>query len=200
MKCRYIIMSGFKTEIERYLHELSGVMERLDRDRIDSAMDAVMTAYENGGRIFIFGNGGSGSTASHIICDFNKGVTVNLEKKFDFVCLNDSMSTILAIANDFCYEDIFFLQLKDRLHKDDIVIAISGSGKSKNVIKAVEYAKDRGNTVIGFTGYTGGDLMPLADISVHVDINDMQKTEDTHMIILHLMCQIAAAKLGQKMC
>lgn len=193
-------MSNSNADIDRYLNGLADVMNKLDRSRINSAIDALMKAYETGGRIFIFGNGGSGATASHIVCDFNKGVSINLKKKFEFVCLNDNIPTMLAIANDLEYGDVFVFQLKDRLRKDDVVIAISGSGNSENVVRAVKYAKECGNSVITLTGYDGGKIMKLADHPVHANIKDMQKAEDTHMIILHLMCQIIAAKLGQKMC
>jgi len=192
-------MSDFKPEIGRYLNRLSEVISDLDHGQIDSAMNALMEAYENEGRVFVFGNGGSAATASHFVCDFNKGVSINLKKKFDLVCLNDNVPTVLAIANDCGYENIFLLQLEDRLKRNDIIIAISGSGNSKNVVKAAEYAKKNGNKIIALTGYDGGALMELADHPVHVNINDTQKVEDVHMILDHLMSQIIAERLGQKM-
>ena len=193
-------MNGFRNEIGRYLKELTDVIGRLDLDQIDSAMKALMEAYEKEGRVYIFGNGGSAATASHFVCDFNKGVSVNLEKKFNFVCLNDNVPTVMAIANDCGYENVFLLQLKNKLKKNDVIIAISGSGNSENVIKAVEYAKEKGNKIITLTGYDGGRLLKLADHPIHVNMNDMQKVEDVHMILDHLMSQVIAGSLGQKMC
>jgi len=193
-------MSDFKPEIGRYLNKLSEVIRNIDHRQIDSAMNALVEAYENEGRVFVFGNGGSAATASHFVCDFNKGVSIHLKKKFNLICLNDNVPTVMAIANDCGYDNIFLLQLEDRLKKNDIIIAISGSGNSKNVVKAVEYAKKSGNTVIALTGYDGGALMKLADHPIHVNINDMQKVEDVHMVLDHLMSQIIAERLGQKMC
>ena len=193
-------MNDFVTEIERYLTELSDIIGRLDRGQIDSAMNALMDAYESGGRVFVFGNGGSAATASHFVCDFNKGVSMNLKKKFEFICLSDNVPTMLAIANDCGYEHVFSMQLEDRLRGNDVILAISGSGNSKNVIKAVEYAKTKGNTIIALVGYDGGKLLGLADLPIHVNVNDMQKVEDVHMVLDHLMSQIIAEKLGQKMC
>ena len=193
-------MNNFRTEIEQYLTGLSDIILRLDRDQIGSAMDALMRTYERGGRVFVFGNGGSAATASHFVCDFNKGVSIGLKKKFEFICLNDNVPTVLAIANDCGYENIFYLQLEDRLRENDIIMAISGSGNSENVIKAVEYAKKNRNEVIALTGYDGGKLLGLADHPIHVNVDDMQKVEDVHMVLDHLMSQIIAAKLGRKMC
>ena len=193
-------MSGFITDIEKYLNGLSDAIGKLDRRQVDSVMNLLMETYEKGGRVFIFGNGGSAATASHFTCDFNKGVSMNLEKKFEFICLNDNVPTVMAIANDCGYENVFLCQLENRLRKGDIVIAISGSGNSKNVIKAAEYAKKNGNRVIALTGYDGGALLKLADHPIHVNVDDMQKAEDVHMILDHLMSQIIAARLGNRMC
>jgi len=193
-------MHDFRDDIEQYLKRLSDVIRQLDRDQINSAMNAIFETYEKEGRIFIFGNGGSGSIASHFTCDFNNGISLGMQKRFNFVCLNDNVPTMLAIANDEGYENIFALQLDNRLRKDDVILAISGSGNSENVIKAVEYAKKKGNKVIALTGYDGGKLLKLADHPIHVNINDMQKAEDMYIIIDHMMSQIIAAKLGKKMC
>ena len=112
------------------------------------------------------------------------------EKKFRFLCLNDNVPTVMAIANDIGYDEIFRFQLRGRLQPGDVVIGISGSGNSKNVLNAVEYAKECGNTVVGFTGFGGGKLRELADISLHVPVNSMQITEDVHMVFDHLMMSI----------
>lgn len=191
---------SFVTEIERYLNKLTETIGKLDRDQIDSAMNALMEAYDSGGRVFVFGNGGSAATASHFACDFNKGVSIHLEKKFEFVCLNDNVPTVLAIANDHGYENVFLLQLEKRLRMNDVILAISGSGNSKNMIRAAEYAKKNGNKIISLTGYDGGALLKLSDHPIHVNVNDMQKVEDVHMILDHLMSQIIAGRLGHKMC
>lgn len=193
-------MEKYVDDIKEYMTKLSEVINNIDFKEVERAMNAVVDTYDREGTIFIFGNGGSASTASHIVCDFNKGASIHLEKKFKFVCLNDNLATITAISNDCGYENIFSLPLEGQLKTGDMILAISGSGNSKNVIKAVEYAKSRGNKVIGLSGYNGGKLRELSDYKLHVDINDMQKAEDTHMIILHLMAQIIAKRFGHPMC
>jgi D-sedoheptulose 7-phosphate isomerase len=187
-------------EVGEYLSNLSEVLSKIDLLIVEEAIEAIMGAYEKEASIYIMGNGGSASTASHIVCDFNKGISVFLDKKFRFVSLVDSIAMITAISNDYSYEDIFKIQMEGRLNSNDIVIAISGSGNSKNVLKAVEYAKSKGNKVISLTGYDGGKLKRLSDIPIHANIMDMQKSEDAHMIILHAMAQIIARRMGHPLC
>ncbi len=187
-------------DVNDYLVRLTDTVEKIDKDSIRKVIDVLLETREKGGRIFIFGNGGSAATASHYVCDFNKGVSIDLDKKFDFVCLSDNTATMMAIANDIGYDFVFSKQLEGRLRKGDVVIAISGSGNSKNVIKAVEYAKENGNKIISLTGYNGGRLLQLADYPIHADINDMQIAEDVHMIMCHLMASTIAKELGHPMC
>lgn len=180
----------YSTQIKDYIDLERSILEKLDVNEIDRALNLLVETLNNEGTIYIFGNGGSSSTASHFVNDFNKGVSEHLEKKFNFICLNDNVSTLMAIANDIGFEEVFRFQLKNRLKKNDIIIAISGSGNSKNVINAVEYAKENGNQIIGLTGYNGGKLKELSDINLHVPVNSMQVTEDIHMIFDHLMMSI----------
>ena len=180
----------YTQQIKDYINLEIEVLKNLEVDKIDAAMNLIMKAYEANKKIYIFGNGGSSATASHYQNDFNKGISEYVETKFNFTCLNDNMATIMAIANDIGFEEVFRFQLKNKLEEGDIVIAISGSGNSKNVINAVEYAKSQGNKVIGLTGFSGGKLKELSDISLHADINSMQITEDIHMIFDHLIMSI----------
>lgn len=177
-------------EIQNYINLEIEVLKRLDYKKISDALNVLTDALRNERVIYIFGNGGSAATASHYQNDFNKGISEYTEKKFRFYCLSDNVATITAIANDISYDEIYRQQLKGRLSKNDIVIAISGSGNSKNVINAVDYAKSVGTYVIGLTGYNGGILGKLADLHLHADINSMQITEDIHMILDHLMMSI----------
>ena len=173
-------------------------LKKLDVDSIDLAMNLLMKAYENKKKIYIFGNGGSSATASHFQNDFNKGISEYVDTKFNFTCLNDNVATLMAIANDIGFEEVFRFQLKNKLEEGDLVIAISGSGNSKNVILAVEYAKSLGNQVIGLTGYDGGKLKELSDVSLHADVMSMQVTEDIHMIFDHLIMSIFYKTLCDK--
>ena len=174
-----LIKSYFDREIE--------VIKQLDLEKINEALNAIWAAYEREATIYIFGNGGSAATASHFVCDFNKGISEKKDKKFNFICLSDNVPQMMAIANDISYEDIFRFPLVNKLKPTDLVIGISGSGNSKNVIRAVEYAKEIGTPVIGITGYHGGKLKELADYHMDAMVDDMQISEDIHMILDHMM-------------
>jgi len=186
----------YKHEIEAYINKEIEVLKSLDISSIDSVLNAIVEAYQADANIYIFGNGGSAATASHFQNDFNKGISEQLDKKFNFVCLNDNIATVMAIANDSGYEYVFEYQLKGKLKQNDLVIAISGSGNSENIIRAIKYAKKQGVKTIGITGYDGGKLAKIAAISFNVPVNDMQITEDVHLILDHLMMSILMKKLG----
>lgn len=183
-------MKDYTEAIKNYISLECEVLGRMDINAINDAINLLVETFNDEGRIFIFGNGGSSATASHFQNDFNKGLSEHMDKKFRFICLNDNISTVMAIANDSSFEDVFVEQLRGRLGKNDIVIAISGSGESKNVIKAVSYAKEKGNKIIGLSGFGGGRLKSLSDISLHVPICSMQISEDIHMILDHLMMSV----------
>ena len=177
----------FKQDIRDYIDCEINTLQKLDVDAINQALNLLLEAYQEHKWIYIFGNGGSSSTASHFENDFNKGVSEPLKTKFRFRCLNDNVATLMAVANDMGFEEVFRYQLTDRIEPGDLVIAISGSGNSKNVINAVEYATSCGNKIIGITGYDGGKLRRMCDVSLHVPVNSMQISEDVHMIFDHLM-------------
>jgi len=185
----------YNAEIEAYIEKYVSVLRSLDVFSINEVMVAIVGAYNADGNIYIFGNGGSAATASHFQNDFNKGLSELLEKKFNFVCLNDNVPTVLAIANDSGYEFVFEHQLIGRLKQNDLVIAISGSGNSENVLRATEYAKQQGIKTIGITGYDGGKLAKMVDISFNVPVDDMQITEDVHMVLDHLMMSVLMKRI-----
>lgn len=141
------------------------------------------------------GNGGSGATASHFACDINKGVCFGLNKRMKVVCLNDNVATVLAYANDVSYDDVFIEQLKNFIRAQDVVIGVSGSGNSANVVKAVEYANAQGAVSVALTAFDGGVLAKIAAIPVVVPVNDMQKAEDVHLIVVHMIMQVLYKKL-----
>jgi D-sedoheptulose 7-phosphate isomerase len=183
-------VKDYKAEITKYIEAEIEVLRALDVNALNDALNLLEKALESENTVYIMGNGGSAATASHFQNDFNKGVSEYTEKKFRFLCLNDNVPTVMAIANDIGYEEIFRFQLRGRLRPGDVVICISGSGNSKNVLNAAEYAKEHGNTVVGITGFTGGKLREIADCSLHVPVNSMQITEDIHMVFDHLMMSI----------
>lgn len=177
-------------DIQEYLALEAKILAQLDVKQIDAALNLLDETRQRKGRIYICGNGGSAATASHFQNDFNKGVSEYIEVPFRFHCLNDNVATLMAIANDIGYEEVFRFQLRGVMEPGDILVAISGSGNSKNVLNAVEYAKAQGCQVIGVTGFTGGRLKELCDVSLHAPVMSMQVTEDIHMIFDHLMMSV----------
>ncbi|MCI8466464.1 MAG: SIS domain-containing protein [Lachnospiraceae bacterium] len=180
----------FQNSIRDYIAYEIEILQKLNVEAINETLNLLLEAQKNHNKIYVFGNGGSSATASHFQNDFGKSVSEYVEDKFRFQCLNDNVPTIMAIANDIGFEEIFRFQLQGVIEPGDIVIAISGSGNSKNIINAVEYAKNCGNKVIGLTGYNGGKLRELSDVSLHVPVNSMQVTEDIHMVFDHLMVSV----------
>lgn len=179
-----------------YLRQLKDLLDVFPHDRFEDIGKALLSAYDKGQQIFTMGNGGSGATASHFACDMNKGCCLELDKKFKVICLTDNIPTILAYANDLSYKDIFVEQLKNFLQAGDVVIGISGSGNSENVIRAVSYAKGKGAKTIGLSGFDGGKLAQIVDIPFVVSINDMQKVEDVHIIVVHMLMQYLHSALN----
>lgn len=180
----------FSNDIRAYIELERAVLAQLDVAAINSALNLLIETKNTQGRIYIFGNGGSAATASHFQNDFNKGLSEHLEEKFRFHCLNDNIATLMAIANDVSYDEVFRMQLTGILEAKDLVIAISGSGNSRNVIKAAEYAKAQGVKLIGITGYDGGQLGAICDIHLNAPVKSMQVSEDIHMIFDHLMMSV----------
>ena len=186
------MIKGF---VLNYLSELKETLETLPLDRFEEMVNLILGAYEDGRLIFVMGNGGSGATASHFACDINKGTCFDLEKRFKVICLNDNVPIMLAYSNDVSYEDVFVEQLKNFMEPDDVVIGISGSGNSENVLRAVEYAGRKCAKTIGLAGFDGGKLVGMVDVPVVVKAGDMQKVEDIHLILTHMIMQIVYKRL-----
>lgn len=191
-------MADFTLDIKKYLKLLEKNISALDIRDVNQAANVILSAYDNGNTIFTMGNGGSGTTASHIVCDFNQGVSARLSRKFKVMCLNDNMSSVSAIANDIRYDAIFREQLKNFLTPGDVVIAISVSGNSGNIIQAVEYANKHGASTIGLCGFDGGRLKKTAKYSIHVNVNDMKVAEDIHSIVSHILMKTLGARLSKR--
>ena len=183
------------SEFTNYFSRLSETLNKLDIPVIEQLVDALLQARDNENTVFIFGNGGSAATASHVTGDFLKGISFELDKRFRVICLSDNTAGITAISNDLGYEDIFVEQLKVFLKKNDLVIGISGSGNSVNVVKAMEYAGVKGAKTVAMCGFQGGRIKKLADLVIHVPIDDMEITEDIHIIIFHAIKQVLIKKL-----
>ncbi|MFZ5571887.1 MAG: sugar phosphate nucleotidyltransferase [Thermodesulfobacteriota bacterium] len=173
----------------RYITRLKSILDAFDHDGFEKIVALILEAYEHGRHIFVMGNGGSGATASHLACDINKGCCFDLEKKFKMICLNDNMPTILALANDVSYEAVFVEQLKNFFLPGDLVIGISGSGNSENVLRAIRYARENEGRTIGLSGFSGGKLARLAEVPFIAAVDDMQQVEDIHMVVVHMIMQ-----------
>ncbi len=180
----------YRNELQRYLNEEIEILKRLDLESINTIMNILEDARIADKRIFVCGNGGSAATASHYCCDFNKGVSESLEKKYNMECLSDNIPGLMAVANDIGYEEIFRFPLRNKMKRGDILIGISGSGNSKNVIYAMEYAKLVGGKTIAIVGYNGGRMKEIADYNIHIEIENMQIAEDIHMILDHVMMYV----------
>ncbi|NOZ68344.1 MAG: SIS domain-containing protein [Deferribacteres bacterium] len=180
----------------QYLAQLKDLLDVFPHERFEEIAHALLSAYHDERQVFIMGNGGSGATASHFVCDINKGSCLELEKRFRVICLNDNMPSILAYANDLSYDRIFVEPLKNFLRAGDVVIGISGSGNSENVLLAVSYAKEMGALTIGLSGFDGGRLAQIVDIPLVAAVSDMQKVEDVHMIVVHMLMQYLCSALN----
>ena len=180
----------YTKKISEYFDRLKRTIDIISKEDISKLINLLITAKEQGKTVFIMGNGGSASTASHFSCDFNKGISFGQEKMFKFICLNDNIPTMMAYANDLGWDEIFIGPLKNFLQKGDLVIGISGSGNSNNVFKALEYANSNGAFTIGLTGYSGGKIKQICQHNIHIPIDDMQITEDLHMVLDHCIMSI----------
>jgi len=181
--------------LANYCAGLSKALEGVSRERFEEFIQLLEDAYRHDRQVFFMGNGGSGSTASHFICDLNKGVSYGRSKRFRGTSLNDNLATITAYANDVSYEDVFVEQLRNFLEPGDLVVALSGSGNSRNVLKAIDYANSRGAHTVGLCGFDGGKLAAAVRTPVLVPVRDMQIAEDGHMVLLHVAMQALCARL-----
>lgn len=177
----------YSTHITNYLNDLRSVLNTMDTAPISDFLNLMKDAAKNGRKVYICGNGGSASTASHFAGDYNKGLK---PYNFDFICLSDNVPAMMAIANDISYDEIFRYQILNKIQKDDILIGISGSGNSRNVVNALDYAAECGAYTVGVTGYDGGAIKRICDLSIHFPINDMQVVEDLHLILNHMTMRI----------
>jgi D-sedoheptulose 7-phosphate isomerase len=175
------------TFTESYKQELFRTLDQIDLGAVDRAIDWLREARDNGRAVFVCGNGGSASTASHFVCDIVKGASYQREKRFRIQALTDSLPTLTAYSNDVGYDCVFEEQLRNFARPGDVVMAISGSGNSPNVVRAVDYANQAGCRTIGLTGRDGGKLGALAQLNVQVPVPHMGRIEDAHMIVCHMI-------------
>ena len=173
--------------ISHYLNDIKKTIETLDVGEIEQVIDVLKDARDRGSKIFIMGNGGSASNASHFVNGLSQGATVSGKPRFKAIALTDNIPNMLAYANDLGYEYIFVEQLKNLLDPKDVVIGISGSGNSKNVLNAIDYANENQAITIGFCGFDGGLLKQKAKYVIHVKSDCMEIVEDVHLSLTHLI-------------
>lgn len=184
--------------IRDYLDLVASAITDLPEDKLQDIVDTLKDAYADGRQVFFLGNGGSATTASHLACDLQKGMKECTGRKFRVTTVSDSMALVTAWANDSVYENIFAEQIDSLVQPRDVVVAISGSGNSKNVINAVRKANELGAITIGWCGFGGGKLAEVAQKSIVVNSDNMQRVEDTHLVIGHLIftCMMKQCKPG----
>lgn len=192
-------MSETQKTIKNYLDLVKDTIAKLDSVQLEKAVDAFMRVYQEGKTMYVMGNGGSAATATHIAGDMVKGASFGLEKRFRVMSFTDNMTAIMAVANDVSYDDIFVEQLKNFIQPGDLVLGISGSGNSKNVVKSLELAKSKGVQTMAFCGYKGGKIRELADIVIHANVMDMEVSEDLHLIAFHtIKKEVMRRLMGEK--
>ena len=172
---------------EAYREQLLGAIATIDVARVERAIEWFREARSTGRHIFVCGNGGSASTASHFACDMVKGASYERTERFRIMALTDSLPTITAYSNDVSYECAFVEQLKNFAQPGDLVMAISGSGNSPNVIRAIEYANTAGCKTLALTGRDGGKLGLAAQLNLQVPVPHMGRIEDAHLVICHMI-------------
>jgi D-sedoheptulose 7-phosphate isomerase len=183
--------------IRHYITELKRTLDLLPLETINEVVSVLHTARLNEQQVFTMGNGGSASTASHFACDLAKNTRKNGWPHFRVVGLADNIALFSAYANDEGYENVFAQQLASLVRPGDVVIGISASGNSANVIKATELANEMGAKTIGFTGFDGGRLAKIVNINVHVPSNYIEQVEDIHLMLEHLICTVLRQRMLQ---
>ncbi len=173
--------------INNYISELQQTIARLPTSEIENVIKAVLDARARDAQIFVIGNGGSAATASHLAVDMGKGASLQSHKRFRVLSLTDNTPWLTALGNDISYDDVFVEQLKNYARRGDLLLAISASGNSENILRAVRYAKEVGCQTIGLAGFAGGKLKAEAERCLVVASDHMGRIEDGHLIVQHIL-------------
>jgi len=175
--------------VDAYASAVRNALASIDRTQFTSAATLLAAAYGAGRTVYVCGNGGSAAIANHLHCDHLKGIQTDTDIKPRVVSLVSGMETITAIANDISYADVFVYQLRTLADADDVLITVSSSGDSENVVRAVDWAKDNGIKVLALTGFAGGRSAAMADVNIHVVGDNYGVVEDAHQSIMHMLAQ-----------
>lgn len=174
---------------EQYKKELIQKIEQLSEDSLNDLVDAILETYKKNKTVYIFGNGGSASTASHMQCDMGKGTQIEGQRRLKALSLTDNIAIMSAISNDISYDDVFAYQLENLVEEEDLIIGISASGNSENVVRAMQLAKSFKARTFAIVGFDGGKMKGIADQNIHIHSYNYGVVEDMHLIINHLVSQ-----------
>jgi D-sedoheptulose 7-phosphate isomerase len=195
-----------KRFIQNYLSEMKKVADDISVDDIDKVVGLLFDAWKRGSQVFVCGNGGSSSTATHFACDLSKTTIVEGKRRFKAYCLTDNIPLMSALINDEGFDNLFYEQLKNLFQEGDVLICISvhgGAGKDKaglwsqNLLKAMKYARDMKGKTIGFSGFDGGPMKEIADACIVVPINSTPHVESFHLALEHLVCRCLEEKIAK---
>ena len=195
-----------KDFIQNYLSEVRHIAEAISIVDIDSAIELLFDAWKSERQVFICGNGGSASTATHFTCDLAKTTIVNGKKRFKALCLNDNIPLVSALINDEGFDNLYYEQLNNLFQKGDVLICISvhgGAGKDKaglwsqNLLKAMKYVQENGGKAIGFSGFDGGPMKEIADVCIVVPADTTPQVESFHMALEHLICSCLKQRIEE---
>lgn len=187
-----------EARIRDYLHRLTTTLESLPAGSIGGLSEMLYRAYTDGKQVFTLGNGGSASTASHMAADLAKNTIGPNMRRFRIMSLNDNISILTALSNDLGYENVFAEQLQNLIQPGDVLIVLSGSGNSPNVVRAMEYAHTRSAEVAALVGFGGGRAAEIADLSILVDSADYGVVEDAHLVINHILVEYFRQRLADE--
>ncbi|MCE9527470.1 MAG: SIS domain-containing protein [Planctomycetales bacterium] len=197
-------MLGATLDLPAYLDRLQTETARLDQAALRKMSDLIYQAWEKDRFVYIFGNGGSGTTASHMAEDLGKSTLRSEDlkdeskKRLKVLSLTDNLGWIMAVGNDVAYDQIFVQQLMNYGREGDVVLAISGSGNSPNILAAVDWANRHGLITYGLTGYGGGKLKGMQQHGIHVDLNDMGMVESLHLCVFHWVLNDVFARINRE--
>jgi len=192
--------------VKSYLSEMKEIIGDIPVGDIDRTIELLFEAWRKGGQVFICGNGGSASTATHFACDLSKTTIVDDKRRFKAYCLNDNIPLMSALINDEGFDSLFYEQLKERFQSDDILICISvhgGAGKdraglwSQNLLKAMKYAQEMRGKTIGLSGFDGGPMKEIADACIVVPASSTPQVESFHLALGHLICSCLKEKIAE---
>lgn len=181
-------MQPLKTQIEKYMQELQTTIAKVPDETVEEVIQILLQSAVQGRKVFIFGNGGSASTASHFACDLSKNTLVPGAPRFKVIALTDNLALITAWSNDTAYDNVFAAQLEPLVEADDVVIGISCSGNSPNVLNAMKVARQANAKTIAFTGDVGGRLQDMVDVCIKAVSPRIEQQEDIHLVLEHCIC------------